>query len=150
MIRICETRAQNIGKWREDVTEDKKTKILVIEDNEVNLELVREILTFRGFEVIEAIAAEKGIELARTELPDLILMDLGLPGMNGLTATQKLKHDPQTQNIPVVALTSHAMRGDQELAMSCGSSDYITKPIDTRKFPQRIRSIIEEQPNKNQ
>jgi CheY-like chemotaxis protein len=117
-------------------------KILVIEDHPLNLELVVDLLDLAGYCVITANDAERGIELAKAEMPDLILMDIGLPGMDGLEATRVLKQDPLTSHIPVVALTSHAMKGDDSEAIAAGCSGYIPKPIDTRKFPKQVTRFI--------
>ncbi|NPA94192.1 MAG: response regulator [Thermodesulfobacteria bacterium] len=113
-------------------------KILVIEDNELNMKLVRTLLKLGNFQVIEAVDAETGIQLARSTDPDIILMDVQLPGMDGLEATQILKKDPETHAIPIVALTSYAMTGDKKKALDAGCDGYITKPIDTRTFLDEI------------
>ncbi len=108
--------------------------ILVIEDNELNMKLVRSLLQIGKYKVLEAMNAETGIQLARENLPDLVLMDIQLPGMDGLTANRIFKKDPDLQHIPVVALTSYAMQGDDEKAKLAGCSGYVAKPIDTRSF----------------
>ncbi len=113
-------------------------KILIVEDNPMNMELVTDLLEASRHVVIQAGAAEEGVELARDESPDLILMDISLPGMDGLQATGVLKHDPKTKDIPVIAMTAHAMKGDKEKALAAGCAGYITKPIDTREFPKEI------------
>ena len=126
-------------------------KILVVEDNSLNLELVTDLLEAAGFSVASARTAEEGLRLARATLPDLILMDLSLPGMDGLAATRTLKADPATAHLPVIALTAHAMRGDQEMALQAGCDDYLAKPIDTRTFPIHIRNFIAaNRPGRNQ
>ncbi|MCC7263192.1 MAG: response regulator [Candidatus Latescibacteria bacterium] len=117
-------------------------KILVIEDQPLNLELVRDLLEMGGYVVWSATDAEEGLTLARTAQPDLILMDISLPGMDGLTATRKLKEDSATQQIPVVALTAHAMKGDQEKAQAAGCAGYLTKPVDTRTFVQQVSNYL--------
>lgn len=117
-------------------------KILVIEDQPLNMELVRDLLEMGGYAVLQTTNAEEGLVLARAELPDLILMDIGLPDMDGLTAIRKLKEDPATQRIPVVALTAHAMKGDREKAQEAGCAGYLTKPIDTRTFVQQVRDYL--------
>lgn len=117
-------------------------KILVIEDQPLNLELVRDLLELGGYAVLQAATAEEGLALARTAQPDLILMDISLPGMDGLTATCRLKEDPATQQIPVVALTAHAMKGDPEKAQEAGCAGYLTKPIDTRTFLEQVRDHL--------
>ena len=120
---------------------DGKT-ILVVEDNELNMKLIRALLQIGQFRVLEAPNAEIGLQFARKEKPDLILMDIQLPGMDGLIATGILKEDPSTQKIPVVALTSYAMEGDREKARAAGCDDYISKPIDTRQFLNRIWKLV--------
>ncbi len=118
-------------------------KILIVEDNPMNLELATDLLEAAGYVVIQAGTAEEGIKLARDESPDLILMDVGLPGMDGLEATGVLKQDPATKDIPVIAITAHAMKGDEEKALAAGCAGYITKPIDTRAFPKMVTRFIE-------
>ncbi len=118
-------------------------KILIVEDNPMNLELATDLLEAAGYVVIQAGSSEEGIELARAEFPDLILMDVGLPGMNGLEATGVLKQDPATKDIPVIAITAHAMKGDEEKALAAGCAGYLTKPIDTRAFPKMVTRFIE-------
>lgn len=113
-------------------------KILVIEDNRMNMKLVRSLLQLKKFEVIEAEDGEKGIKLAEESLPNLILMDIQLPGIDGLTATSIIKKNPDLKHIPIIALTSHAMRGDDLKAREAGCEGYITKPIDTRHFLDNI------------
>jgi two-component system, cell cycle response regulator DivK len=115
-----------------------KQKILVIEDNPLNMKLVRVLLGAGSFEVIEAVDAEKGIALARTHHPDLILMDVQLPGMDGLCATRAIKKDPELTQTPIVAVTSFAMAGDEQKAREAGCTGYLTKPIDTRTFLEEI------------
>lgn len=118
-------------------------KILLVEDNPMNLELATDLLEAAGYVVIQAGTAEEGIKLARDESPDLILMDVGLPGMDGLEATGVLKQDPATKDIPVIAITAHAMKGDEEKALAVGCAGYITKPIDTREFSKMVTRFIE-------
>jgi CheY-like chemotaxis protein len=117
-------------------------KILIIEDNVLNLELATDLLESNGFIVLQARTAEAGLRLAREASPDLILMDLSLPGMDGLCATRALKADPVTRHIAVIALTAHAMKGDEEIALSAGCAGYLTKPIDTRLFADAVTSFI--------
>jgi CheY-like chemotaxis protein len=116
--------------------------ILVIEDNCVNLELVTDVLEASRFKVTQAQTAEEGLRLARELLPDLILMDISLPGMDGLAATRALKADPATSHLPVIALTAHVMRGDEAIALEAGCDGYLSKPIDTRKLPATIAAFI--------
>lgn len=119
-----------------------KRRVLIIEDNILNMELVIDLLEAHGFTVFQARTAEEGLRLARTNLPDLILMDLSLPGMDGLAATQLLKAGPETSHLPIVALTAHTMRGDEDLALAAGCDGYIAKPIDTRSFPATVAGFI--------
>lgn len=116
--------------------------ILVIEDNELNMKLVKSLLAIGKYRVIEAEDAERGIQLARERQPDLILMDIQLPGMDGLTATGILKADPPFKDIPIVALTSHAMDGDDKKALDAGCDGYVTKPIDTKNFLDTIGQFL--------
>lgn len=118
-------------------------EILVIEDNQLNMKLVRSLLQLGKFKVREAMDAETGIKLAREQQPDLILMDIQLPGMDGLNATKIIRKDPDLSNIPVVALTSYAMQGDEEKAKSVGCIGYIAKPIDTRSFLDTVAGYLE-------
>jgi CheY-like chemotaxis protein len=118
-------------------------EILAIEDNQLNMKLVRSLLQLGKFKVREAMDAETGIKLAREQQPDLILMDIQLPGMDGLSATQIIRKDPDLSNIPVVALTSYAMQGDEEKAKSVGCVGYIAKPIDTRSFLDTLTGYLE-------
>jgi len=117
-------------------------KILVIEDILINMELVTDLLELAGYKVLQAETAETGIEMARAESPDLILMDVGLPGMDGLTATRILKQDRSTKDIPIIALTSHAMKGDEKKILAAGCDGYMTKPIDTREFAKTVARLI--------
>ncbi len=122
----------------------KKTTILVIEDNEFNMILVRDLLQLEDFTVVEAFDAEAGIRKARETIPDLILMDIQLPGMDGLTATRLIKKDPALKNIPVVALTAYAMEKDKKEAIAAGCIGFIAKPIDTRIFVNAVSIFITE------
>ena len=119
-----------------------KEKILVIEDNALNLKLVRSLLMLEDYDVLEAVNAEIGIQMAKEQHPDLILMDIQLPGMDGLSATRQLKADPDVTAIPVVALTAYAMLGDEQKALEAGCAGYISKPLDTREFPQLISRFL--------
>lgn len=112
--------------------------ILVIEDNELNMKLMREVLSIGDYQVIEAFDAETGIRLARKQKPFLILMDIQLPGMDGLEATRIIKTDSKLKDIPVVAITGFAMQGDREKALESGCDDYITKPFD---FEDLLKTI---------
>jgi len=116
--------------------------ILVIEDNDLNRELVTDLLEANSFIVYQAREAEAGLRLAREYMPDLVLMDLSLPGMDGLAATRALREDPAIQHLTVIALTAHAMKGDEQIALHAGCDGYLTKPIDTRTFAGKIRTFI--------
>ena len=117
-------------------------QILIIEDNPMNLELATDLLEANGFAVASAQTAEEGLRLARELLPDLVLMDFSLPGMDGLSATKHLKADPATRHLTVVGLTAHAMRGDDQIALNAGCDGYLTKPIDTRAFIATVKKFI--------
>jgi CheY-like chemotaxis protein len=119
-------------------------KILIIEDNVLNLELATVLLEKNGFVVTSALTAEDGLRLARELLPDLVLMDFSLPGMDGLSATRNLKTDPTTRHLAVVGLSANAMKGDQEIALQAGCDGYLTKPIDTRTFAETVKNFIAE------
>ena len=116
--------------------------ILIVEDNEKNMKLARDLLRFHGFETIEATNAEDGLELARTRQPRLVLMDVQLPGMDGVTALGHLRADTLTSRIPVVAMTASVMKEDRERFDKAGFDGFITKPIDVRAFPQQVRDHI--------
>jgi CheY-like chemotaxis protein len=117
-------------------------KVLVVEDNPLNLELATDLLEACGIEVISANTGEIAVKLAQEQRPDLILMDLSLPGMDGLQATAALKANSKTRSIPVVAVTAHAMKGDEQKALAAGCEGYITKPIDTRMFPTLVAEYL--------
>jgi len=117
-------------------------RALVIEDHPLNMKLMRVLLAAGGFEVVEAVDAEKGIAAARDCRPDLIIMDVQLPGMDGLSATRAIRTDPDLKDIVVVAVTSFAMPGDEAKAREAGCTGYITKPIDTRTFIGEIGKYI--------
>jgi CheY-like chemotaxis protein len=120
----------------------KGNKILIIEDNLMNLELATDLLEVNGFVVATAQTAEEGLRLARELLPDLVLMDFSLPGMDGLSATKHLKADPATRHLTVVGLTANAMKGDEQIALNAGCDGYLTKPIDTRTFDATVKQFI--------
>ena len=122
-----------------------KTKtILVIEDNKLNMKLVKELINIGKYSMLEANDAESGIEQIREKQPDLVLMDIQLPGMDGLSATKVIKEDPDLKDIPIVALTSYAMQGDKEKALAAGCTGYIAKPIDTRKFLETVSQYLKD------
>jgi two-component system, cell cycle response regulator DivK len=116
--------------------------ILVVEDNERNLKLLRDVLDYAGYDVRVARTAEDGITLALSEPPDLVLMDLQLPGMDGMEALRRLRESPRTADIPVVAVTAQAMKHDRERALEAGFDGYIEKPISVRVFPDQVRSFL--------
>lgn len=121
----------------------KKPLILIIEDDELNRKLFREILSFDDIEALEAEDAEEGLKMARQMPPDLILMDIQLPGMDGLTATRLLKQDTALKDICVVALSAHAMEGDIDKALNAGCSGYITKPVEVASFNQKVLAFLD-------
>jgi CheY-like chemotaxis protein len=116
--------------------------ILVVEDNERNLKLVRDVLEYVGYDVRVARTAEDGIALAVKEPPDLVLMDLQLPGIDGMEALRRLRENVRTADIPVVAVTAQAMKQDRERALEAGFNGYIEKPISVRAFPDQVRSFL--------
>ena len=113
-------------------------KILLVEDNEVNRRLAGFLLRSQGYQVMEATTAQAAFDMIPNNRPDLIVMDIQLPGMDGLEATTKLKAEPATANIPVIAVTSYAMAGDRDKALAAGCSGYVTKPIDKTIFLAEI------------
>jgi CheY-like chemotaxis protein len=117
--------------------------VLLVEDNEANQLLARSVLEREGYRVEVAGAADEAMEKLVERLPNLILMDVQLPGRDGLSLTRELKADPTTKNIPVIALTAHAMTGDREQTIAAGCLGYIAKPIDTRTFGKQIREILQ-------
>jgi two-component system cell cycle response regulator DivK len=117
-------------------------KILIVDDNQDSLELVVKILGSKGYQTIEAMDGEEALEKAMTERPDLILMDRSLPKMSGYEVTRRLKSRKEFRDIPIVALTAHAMRGDKEKALEAGCDGYISKPINVRELPELILSYL--------
>ncbi len=117
-------------------------KILVVEDNEVNQRILVRRLERRGFEVVVAEDGAQGVEVARNEVPDLILMDMSLPTVDGWEATRQLKGIPATKDIPIIALTAHAMVGDRERAMAAGCDDYDVKPIELDRLLTKIDALL--------
>ena len=120
--------------------------ILIVEDNPLNLELISDILDANGYRVLSATTGSDALKLVEAEPPDLILMDIQLPGLDGLTVTGIIKDEPKTRGIPIIALTAHAMRGDEERAREAGCDGYISKPIDTRQVPTTIRAYLDGNP----
>lgn len=119
-------------------------KILIIEDNEKSRRLVRDVLVHYGYVIIEAENGEEGIRKTKEHKPDLILMDMQMPVMNGYEATRILKNDPDTKHIKIVAVTSFAMLGDREKIVEAGADDYIAKPINTRALPEKVKRLLSE------
>ncbi len=117
-------------------------KILVVEDNPDNRILIIDILESLNYEVKVAVDGEEGVDLANSMIPDLILMDLSLPKMDGWTAASHIKETPALRHIPIIALTAHAMVGDRERAMEAGCDDYITKPIDLRTLAMKLQQYL--------
>jgi CheY-like chemotaxis protein len=120
------------------------SRILIVDDNPVNLKLASSVLEFAGYEILEAVDATTALAAIRQTPPDLILMDIALPGMDGLTLTRQIKADPATRQIRIVALTAFAMKGDDQKAKDAGCDGYITKPIDTRELPGQLAEILGE------
>jgi CheY-like chemotaxis protein len=118
-------------------------RILVVEDNERNLKLVRDVLQFAGYDVVEARSGEQGVALAKECSPDLVLMDIQLPHMDGAEALHRLREGPETRTIPVVALTAFAMREDHEEALRAGFDGYLEKPISVRDLPEQVRHFLD-------
>ncbi len=116
--------------------------ILIVEDEPRNLTLLRDLLQVSGYTTIEATDGEKGVELARAKKPDLILMDVQMPEMDGLEATRILKADATTSNIPVLALTSYAMKGDKERILEVGCDGYLAKPFDIQELLQKVGEYL--------
>lgn len=115
--------------------------ILIVDDNDMNLKLARDVLRFAGFRTLEAGTGEEGVALAVELLPDVILMDIRLPDIDGTVAVGRLKVEARTTRIPVLALTSFAMKGDRERFLAAGFDGYLEKPIDVRRFPEQVRAF---------
>ena len=117
-------------------------KILLVEDNEMNRDMLSRRLIRRGCDVVIAVDGEQGVNMAVSESPDLILLDMSLPVLSGWDAAQKLKADPATQNIPIIALTAHAMGGDREKALDAGCDEYETKPVEFKRLLKKIDNFL--------
>ena len=117
-------------------------KILLVEDNEMNWDMLSRRLTRKGYEVVLAFDGAQGVEMAHSQTPDLILMDMSLPVLDGWAATRQIKADPAVQAIPVIALTAHAMTSDRDKAMEAGCDDYDTKPIEFPRLLEKIEVIL--------
>ena len=120
------------------------SKILLVEDNEMNRDMLSRRLKRRGYEVVMAIDGGEGVSLVSSEHPDLILMDMSLPVIDGWTATRQIKSNPHTNSIPIIALTAHAMSGDREKALKAGCDDYDTKPIELPRLLEKIKALLPE------
>jgi two-component system cell cycle response regulator DivK len=117
-------------------------RVLLVEDNEMNRDMLSRRLTRRGFEVLIAVDGEQGVRLAKSEMPDLILMDMSLPVLDGWGATRQIKADASTQSIPLIALTAHAMAGDRDKALEAGCDDYDTKPIELPRLLDKMDRLM--------
>ena len=118
------------------------SKILIVEDNEMNRDMLSRRLIRKGFDVIMAEDGQKGVEMSKSDNPDLILMDLSLPIMDGWQATSTIKADPETNSIPIIVLTAHAMAGDREKALDAGADEYDTKPIEFKRLLGKIKDFL--------
>jgi len=117
-------------------------KILIVEDNEMNRDMLSRRLERKGFDVVLAEDGQKGVNMSKSENPDVILMDLGLPVMDGWQATSMIKEDETTKNIPIIVLTAHAMAGDREKALDAGADEYDTKPIEFKRLLGKINDFL--------
>ncbi|HXM03662.1 MAG TPA: response regulator [Chthoniobacterales bacterium] len=128
-------------------TEAQPTKpaatILVVDDNPINLKLVADLLAFEGYRVLKAVDGEEAAHRVQEDPPELILLDVDLPGIDGLTLTKRLKGDSRTADIIIVALTAFAMKGDRQRAIAAGCDAYVTKPIDTRELPAQVAELLQ-------
>ena len=118
------------------------TKVLLVEDNEMNRDMLSRRLTRRGFQVVCAVDGQQGVDLARSENPDIILMDMSLPVLDGWEATRRIKSDDNTRNVLLIGLSSHAMSGDREKAIEAGCDDYDTKPVDLDRLLEKIEHVL--------
>lgn len=130
-----------------DVTDSKlgvrmAARILVVEDNTDNMTLITDVLTSLQYEVLSARDGQEGVDAARSQRPDLILMDMSLPKLDGWEATRRIKADPELKAIPVIALTAHAMLGDRDKALEAGCNDYLSKPINLRELAAKLKQHI--------
>ena len=120
-------------------------KILLVEDNELNRDMLSRRLKRKGYEVLIAVDGQEGVAMAQSEAPDLILMDMRLPVLDGWEATEQIKSTPETQDIPIIALTSHAMKGDRKQALAAGCDDYDIKPIEFPRLLGKIQALLDRQ-----
>ena len=119
-------------------------KVLLVEDNDMNRDMLSRRLARRGFDVLMALDGEQGVQMAKTELPDLILMDMSLPVLDGWEATRRIKAEASTKSIPLIALTAHAMAGDREKSLQAGCDDYDTKPIELLRLLDKMDRLLNE------
>lgn len=117
-------------------------RILLVEDNEMNRDMLSRRLEKRGYTVMIAVDGKEGVDMARTEIPDLILMDMSLPEIDGWTATRMLKGDPNTQSIPIIGLTAHATAADREKTLAAGCNDFDTKPVELPRLLEKISACL--------
>ena len=117
-------------------------KVLLVEDNEMNRDMLSRRLQRRGHDVVVSVDGEDGVNKASAELPDIILMDMDLPVLNGWAAVRKIKSAPETQSIPVIALTAHAMAGDREKSLEAGCDDYDTKPVEFSRLVEKMETLL--------
>ena len=117
--------------------------VLIVEDNEKNMKLARDVLQAKGYKTLEAVTGEDGVKLAKERKPDLILMDIQLPIMDGYEATRRLKADPASSSIPIIAVTSYALSGDEEKARAAGCNDFVPKPYSPRQLLAKIRQYLD-------
>ena len=141
IVFVSLLKLSGLAPWREKVFMNDK-KILLVEDNAVNRRLAGFLLRSQGYQVREATTALEAFEMLKNNHPDLIVMDIQLPGMDGLEVTRKLKEQPATADIPVIAVTSYAMKGDREKALAAGCAGYVTKPIDKNTFIQEVAAHV--------
>ena len=123
------------------------TKILLVEDNEMNRDMLSRRLTRKGFEVVMAVDGRQGVDMASSESPDLILLDMSLPVLDGWSASRELKLDDGTKGIPIIALTAHAMAGDRDKALEAGCDEYDTKPIEMPRLLEKMNTLLESSPS---
>jgi two-component system cell cycle response regulator DivK len=121
----------------------RPTRILLVEDNEMNRDMLARRLEYRGYQVVIAVDGQGGVDMARTQAPDVILMDMSLPVLSGWDATKMIKAAEDTRAIPIIALTAHAMSGDRDKALTAGCDDYDTKPVDLPRLLKKIEALIE-------
>jgi len=122
------------------------TRILLVEDNEMNRDMLSRRLARRGYEVVIAVDGEEGVARARSDCPDLVLMDMSLPVVDGWEATRRIKSDPASRGIPVIALTAHAMAGDEEKARGVGCDDFDTKPVELPRLLSKLEALVRKRP----